>query len=470
MGRWKPTFRSRRRGGADLDKAERHYHRLPHIARISVAPCAGDGRRAEGLFAVIVPDARELTASKVMSARQRIGELLDAAGARLPETLRVRDFTLCEPNRPETQPRGLLPNEKIKLARNVLDRGRSECPRATVGGVPSSRRGLIGQRFFARLEEFTHSPGPFDTSQELETDLGMDSLAMLELRMVLEEEFGVNVPDSDFWRLRTVGDVLERLERGASTNGARADTSWGRIVAQGPRPSGPRPFEPDRRFFYRLLYRTMKSLAWIVTKLCFRVEIVNPEKLELGGAVVIAPNHVGYLDPLFIYAAFPARLIRRTHFIAFAEILSKPHLAWLALISRLILTGNAETTVDSLRRARQALAKGDAVCIFPEGSRSPSSRLMPPRPGAGILSAEAQAPILPVLIEGGERVTSPRFPGLHFPKVRLVIGDPIAPPRDALRDSSGTFDRADYQAVVERWREAILSLKETTGRKESRPC
>jgi acyl carrier protein len=468
MGRWKRTFRNRRRGGPGLEEAERHYRGLPHIEEIALAPCHGAGRGEEGLFAVIVPDARELTASKVMSARQRIGELLDAAGARLPETLRVRDFILYGPAQPRAANHRLSRYEAARLTRKIMQR--SQC-----GGIGpneevphSAHKNPVG-RLTARLAGLAKLRGPFLPSQELERDLGLDSLDMLELRMVLEEEFGVSVPDSEFWRLRTVGDVLDRLENCAAQRDARADTSWGRIIAQAPRPLGGREFQPERKVLHWLLFRAMKALAWVVTKLCFGVEVEGRERLPLNGPVVIAPNHVGYLDPLFIYAALPARLIGRTHFIAFAEILSKPHLAWLARFSRLILTGNAETTVDSLRRARAALASGEAVCIFPEGSRSPSSLLMPPRPGAGILSAETQAPILPVYIEGGARVTSPRFPGLHFPKVRLVIGDPIVPPGAPFSNSSGTFERADFQAIVERWRDAILRLENSAKRKEARP-
>ncbi|PYV13570.1 MAG: hypothetical protein DMG21_20720 [Acidobacteria bacterium] len=415
-----------------------------------------------------MPDAHELSIWNVTSARQRIGELLDAAGASLPRTLRVRGFILQGPNPSRATARGLSRDEGARLAMELPDHS-SPCGRIGPSDkVATSSHKDHAQRLFARLTEFSKIPGPFQSSQELESDLGLDSLAMLELRIVLETEFGVSVPDSEFWRLQTVGDLVERLEGARDLGDVRADSSWGRIIARSPRPSGEQAYEPESGFLHWLFLRALMAMAWVVTRICFRIKIEGREKLSLDGAVVIAPNHVGYLDPLFIYAAFPARLIERTHFIAFAEILSKPHLAWVARFSRLILTGNAETTVDSLRHAQHALRIGQAVCIFPEGSRSPTSRLMPPRPGAGLLSAETQAPIVPVFIEGGERVTSPRFPGLHFPRIRLVIGDPIAPPRAPQPTQAETFVRADYQAVVERWRDAILRLQETARRKRGR--
>jgi acyl carrier protein len=454
MGRWKRTLRNRRPG---LEEAERLYRRLPHVKGIAVAPLNGGGRDARGLFAAIVPDAKHLTASKVASARQRIGELLDAAGARLPQALRVREFILVEPELPRADQRLLSRDDVVKRAREILERRRSAAV-SPAGQDCGTAREHAARRLFARLEELAKTSGPFRPGQELETDLGIDSLAMLQLRFVLEEEFGASIPDSEFWRIRTVGDVLERVSGSTRHDDPRADISWGRIIARAPREFRGRSFDPERKLFHRILFRAMKGISWLIVKLAFRVEIENPEKLPRGGPAVIAPNHIGYLDPLFMYASFPARLVEQTHFIAFAEILSKPHLAWLARFSRLILTGDAETTVDSLRRARQAFASGQAVCIFPEGSRSPTGEVVTPRPGAGLLSVEAQAPILPVFIEGGEKVTSPRFPGLHFPKVRLVLGDLIRPPR------AGAAGSRDYQAVVERWREAILRLQETARR------
>ena len=43
-------------------------------------------------------------------------------------------------------------------------------------------------------------------------DLGADSLDIVELVMALEEEFGIDIPDEDADKLRTVGDALNYLK------------------------------------------------------------------------------------------------------------------------------------------------------------------------------------------------------------------------------------------------------------------
>jgi len=120
---------------------------------------------------------------------------------------------------------------------------------------------------------------------------------------------------------------------------------------------------------------------------------------------------------------------------------------------RLILTGDAVSALDSLRLCHQALGRGDAVCVFPEGIRSTKAGLMPAHPGIGMLACEAQAPIVPILIEGSEATLSPPSPGFHFCRIRVVVGDPIQPP------GGDCFTLADYQAVADGWREAVLRLR-----------
>lgn len=46
-------------------------------------------------------------------------------------------------------------------------------------------------------------------------DLGADSLDTVELVMAFEEEFGVDIPDEDAEKMRTVGDAITYIERQA---------------------------------------------------------------------------------------------------------------------------------------------------------------------------------------------------------------------------------------------------------------
>jgi acyl carrier protein len=58
-------------------------------------------------------------------------------------------------------------------------------------------------------------------------DLGADSLDIVELVMAFEEEFGVEVPDEDAEKLRTVGDVIKYIEERAKGGGGGGTTGGG---------------------------------------------------------------------------------------------------------------------------------------------------------------------------------------------------------------------------------------------------
>jgi 1-acyl-sn-glycerol-3-phosphate acyltransferase len=203
---------------------------------------------------------------------------------------------------------------------------------------------------------------------------------------------------------------------------------------------------------------------WCVTRsvgLLFRVfflaSVVGRDKLPKSGAMILAPNHVGYLDSPLLYTLLPARLIGRTFFLAFREIFREPPLSRIVRSCRLILTGDAGSLVESLRLCLGALSRGLPVCIFPEGIRSTSGTVMRPRPGTGMLACEAQCPIVPILIEGSEKTLAPPHPDFQLCRLRVTIGDPIAPP------PGREFTAEDYQAVVDRWREAVLRMQERSG-------
>ncbi len=444
-----------------IEDAEKHYRSLCHIEDICVIPASSPNNAEPGLFAVVVPDASELAARKVASARERVGELLAIAGCVLPPHLRITNFVLIEEKLPRL-PGGELHREEIVRRFHPLLIGLNRDN--TSIEASAEVRGVVehpaSQRFLHRIEEILECKGPFSPSDDLETDLGMDSLTQVQLRIVLEEEFGVKISHTELWRVRTLDDVLRRVVAAGDQQGTpRADTSWAHQLRQPPAEGIERQFPLKRGPIGWILFWCVTRFVGLLFRVFFRATIGGSDKLPKSGRMILAPNHLGYLDSPLLYTLLPARLIARTFFLGYREIFREPPLSRIVRSCRLILTGDAESLLDSLRLCLQALQHDFAVCIYPEGIRSTSGSVTKPRPGIGVLACEAQAPIVPILIEGSGNTLSPPHPEFRLCRVRLTVGDPIAPP------SAASFTIEDYQALADRWREDVQRMQQHPGRR-----
>jgi 1-acyl-sn-glycerol-3-phosphate acyltransferase len=71
------------------------------------------------------------------------------------------------------------------------------------------------------------------------------------------------------------------------------------------------------------------------------------------------------------------------------------------------------------------LLKGDAVILFPEGSRSPDGHLQAGQPGAGLIACKAGVPILPMRIFGAYEALPRGVARFRRHPLRIVIGPPF---------------------------------------------
>lgn len=401
----------------------------------------------DGCVALVVPRAAALSAQQVLVARARVSELLHAAAPTSPQPVRFARVTLA----PGPLPRG--PDGDLALDAPLA------APRAD--GPPD---GPAARHLLARLPEVLGVPGPLSPGQRLDDELGVDSLGLMQLRALLEVELGVRLADDELWRLETIGDLLRRVARAdVAAASRRLDPTWSaRLREPVVGASLDARFNLRRRGLHHAAARLGMGLLRVAARALFRLEVVHRERLPRRGPYLLCPTHQSLLDSPLIYAAFPPALVDRTLFIAFGPYFRAAPLSWLVRMGRLILTGEGGSLTDSLRLGLDGLRRGLVVCIFPEGSCSWSGEVLPARPGVGLLACEAQVPIVPVLYEGSGRTCSPLHPGLRRTKIRLVVGEPIPPP------APRAFARADYQALADRWREAVVTLGVSRGARGSR--
>jgi len=158
-------------------------------------------------------------------------------------------------------------------------------------------------------------------------------------------------------------------------------------------------------------------------------DVVGREHLPKAGPAIIAANHTSHVDTLLLLTIFPARLMGRVRPVAAADyFLRGPLIGWFSRTFVGIVPVARGGQGDVLAPAREALAQGDIVIIFPEGTRGPpTDALGPLKAGVARLAAAfPQAPVTPVWIEGAGRVL-PK--GAVFPapmNCTVLVGEPLA--------------------------------------------
>ncbi len=158
-----------------------------------------------------------------------------------------------------------------------------------------------------------------------------------------------------------------------------------------------------------------------------RWDIDGLARIPDQGPVIVASNHISYLDPLVLgYVA--RRRGRRVRFLAKAELFDKPVLGYLLRNGKQIpVQRRTSHAADALVGGLDALAHGECVAVFPEGTISPDLNPMAGHTGTARLAALAGATVVPVGLWGSHRVrTKGRKADWRVRAAEtVVIGEPL---------------------------------------------
>jgi len=144
------------------------------------------------------------------------------------------------------------------------------------------------------------------------------------------------------------------------------------------------------------------------------------------GPLIIACNHASNLDGPIVGSWLIPAMGRRIHWMGKKEMFDWPVLGWLAKNGGIHPVDRSKADVAAFRLASRILADGGALCVFPEGTRSPSGALQEARDGVAVLALRSGAPIVPIGIAGTHDVW-PKGQKLPHPGGRVTarIGEPF---------------------------------------------
>jgi glycerol-3-phosphate dehydrogenase (NAD(P)+) len=154
----------------------------------------------------------------------------------------------------------------------------------------------------------------------------------------------------------------------------------------------------------------------------FRPRRLGREHIPSGG-VILASNHRSFIDPFLIGACIG----RPIYFMAKRELFENPLLGWFLNCMGAYPVRRGESDEQSVETSLRLLERGEAVVVFPEGTRIPAGSLGKPKRGVGRLALQSGAPVVPIAVAGSERARSGWK--LKPVKVHLRFGAPLTFPR-----------------------------------------
>jgi long-chain acyl-CoA synthetase len=285
----------------------------------------------------------------------------------------------------------------------------------------------------------------------LSEDIGLDSLGMVELQSVLEQQFAVEIPDDPWQQVRTIGDLRSliaphtRMAEAAATSPEDASPAQPPISHQTltnhtidtiyPRWPWRAPIRWSRIAF-------LECVSIPLTRLLLGPRIVRPHGVASRKPLLIVANHVTAYDVPLVLAALPARIRRHTAVAMAGGLLTgwryaraerhpwfrplTPLAYWLvtALFNVFPLPQGAGFR-RSFAHAGAAMDHGMSVILFPEGHRSADATLGAFQSGIGLLARESAAQVLPVAMVGLGEIKQRKRRWFRPGTVTIRVGDPM---------------------------------------------
>jgi 1-acyl-sn-glycerol-3-phosphate acyltransferase len=208
-----------------------------------------------------------------------------------------------------------------------------------------------------------------------------------------------------------------------------------------------------------LFLRVAAGLARFALSATARIHVEGLENVPGDGPLIVVANHQSNADPPLVAGWLTPVLGRQMHILAKQALFVGPVAPVIrALGATPVRAGGSD--IDAYRVARALLDRGEAMCIFPEGTRSADGLLGEAMPGVAMLATRSGVPILPVGISGTDRFLGrgrvlPRIGTritVRFGKPFVVALNAREPRRAAMRAVSDEIMRRIAELVDERHR------------------
>lgn len=227
-------------------------------------------------------------------------------------------------------------------------------------------------------------------TDNLETDLAMDSLDKVALQGFIEQSFGMTISADDISAAKNVGELADFVSK-SKTKVDVDNIDWKKLLTSTTGKQNNPMMAITGLFFTRL--------CRFIYKIMFSTEVKGMENIPTEGPVIFAPNHQSFLDGPLVVAHLNSKTLKKTYFYA-----KKDHVhGWIGRMlakNHNVIIMDMNTLKDSIQMLGTVLSNGKNLVIFPEGTRSRNGKIGSYKKTFAILSKELNVPIVPIKISG----------------------------------------------------------------------
>ena len=448
------------------EEIEAHYLKSPFIKEICVMSLEakpGDPN-SERLYAVVVPNFDVLKERKVVNAKEVIRYDIEGLSQQLASTKRIGNYEIWQEDLPRTTTRKLKRFEIEKRVRANQARGTS----GAEAEVPAERpmtpedeawleRPEVQKALAILRENSRNAPEKIRPTDNLELDLGFDSMQRVELLVAVEKELGGDVEEGQLADIYTVRDlvnaVLESAASGKKISRAQFE-GWNAVLREDPDDpdvlelAKPRPIAEG---FWYLVTR----LFQVIARDRFDLKYEGVEKLPRQSGYILSSNHQSYLDPVVLASVLPHDVFVNCFAVGTSEIFGAGFMRKLAREVRVVVVDPDANLIPAMKAGAFGLRHGRNLILYPEGERSIDGTPRTFKKGAAILSIHLQVPIVPIAIDGFYEAWPRGKRFQKFAPLKMKFGDPIYPPpeSEASEEAYAAFIGEVKERVVAMWKE-----------------
>ncbi len=389
--------------------------RFPYVHEIGVF-AKNDALHA--LVRLDVAKARELDV--LNPAKDFKANVLDVYNESVSPHKRIVRYSVVQQELPRTR-LGKLQRFKLRDMHQNLERMKQDLRE------PDTQEYVLLKDYLAELSRKPVHPG-----DDLELDLGLDSLDKVSLQTFVQSAFGLELADEVLLKHSAVASLADYLTSHKTALG-KENSGWAALFRHC---DGDYPL-PRSSFLHPLL----NTLSGLFLKTSFRLRVSGLSNLPQGPCI-LAPNHQSFFDGLFVSINLKAETLRRTYFFAKEKHFRHKWRAFMARHNNIIVMDMRDIRA-TLQRMACVLQRQSNLIIFPEGTRTRTGDLGAFKDAFAILSRELNVPVVPVAIDGAHQAW-PRGRRLFRPFKRIDIHylPPVYPDghsheslREAVRES-----------------------------------